>query len=107
MLLGFVGCAAAKIAYSAADITPPVWLDPFFIGILLSLLGTVLGSALVPPTAEETAEREKLFAAPPSACSAAENRRDHRLWMVYLAFAVFVGLFFLLMYAVPYSRALH
>ena len=107
MLLGFIGCAGAKILFSAADYTPPVWLDPFFIGMLMSVLGVVLGSALVPTSADEAAERDALFDAPPSARDAAENRKDHKMWIIYLAFAIFVGLFFLFMYAIPYSRALH
>ncbi len=107
MLFGFAGCAGAKALYSAAGYVPPVWLDPFFIGILLSGLGAVLGSVLAPVTAEETAAREALFDAPSSALDAAENRRDHRIWIIYLLFAVFVGLFFLLAYAIPYMQALH
>ncbi len=107
MLLGFTGCAAAKIIYSALDFVPPVWLDPFFIGMLLSVLGAVLGSALAPPSAAERKEREALFVVPPSARDAAEMRKDHKMWAVYLAFAVLVGLFFLFMYAIPYAQALH
>ena len=88
MLLGFLGCVGAKAIYALRGITPPVWADAFFIGIVLSILGAVLGSALRPP--EEAA-----------AC-----RKDRRLWRVYLVFGLCVGLFFLFFYAIPYSRAL-
>lgn len=106
MLMGFAGCAAAKIAYSAAGIVPPIYLDPFFIGIALSAVGATAGSALAPVGAEEAEERTALFIAPQGARDAAEGARDHRLWRVYLAFAIFVGLFFVFMYALPYVRAL-
>lgn len=106
MLMGFAGCAAAKIAYSAAGIVPPIYLDPFFIGIALSAIGAIAGSALAPAGTDEAAERAALFIAPQGARDAEEGTRDHRLWRVYLAFAIFVGLFFVFMYALPYVRAL-
>ena len=105
MALGFIGCAGSKIFYSVRGITPPVYLDSFFIGIILSLAGAVLGSALRPPTGEERRQREALFKAPASALDPAECRKDRRMWLVYLGFGVAVGLFFVLLYALPYLRA--
>ena len=94
MLLGFLGCVGAKAIYALCGITPPVWADAFFIGIALSVLGAVLGSAL------------RLFDAPTGANEAAACRADRRLWRVYLVFGICVGLFFLFFYAIPYSHAL-
>ena len=105
MLLGFLGCVVSKILYSALGITPPVILDPFFIGIALSLIGAVLGSVLRPVSAEEVELRAALFRAPASALDERECRKDHRLWIVYLLFGIALGAFFLLMYALPYCRA--
>lgn len=107
MLCGFVGCAGSKMIYSILGIVPPVWADSFFIGIALSLIGAVAGSALRPVGDAERLEREALFVAPESLNNEIENRRDRRMWLVYLAFAVFVGCFFVFMYALPYTRALH
>ena len=106
MLLGFLGCVCSKIFYSVTDIVPPIYLDSFFIGIALSIIGAVIGSVYSKPGADEIAQREALFVAPTGENDAAENRRDHRLWLVYLGFAIFVGLFFLFMYALPYLHAL-
>lgn len=105
MLLGFLGCVGSKILYSLAGIVPPVWLDSFFIGIVLSLIGAVLGSALRKTSAAETERRGALFVPPASSLDPVECRKDHRLWMVYLLFGIAVGLFFLFMYALPYCRA--
>ncbi len=106
MLLGFLGCAGSKILYSILDITPPVYLDSFFIGLVLSLLGAVLGSAVHAPSEEERRFREALFTAPPSALDEAACRKDRQMWLVYLAFGLLVGLFFVFLYALPYLRAL-
>lgn len=105
MLLGFLGCVVSKILYSALGITPPVILDPFFIGIALSLIGAVLGSVLRPVSAGEEELRADLFRAPASTLDERECRKDHRLWIVYLLFGIALGAFFLLMYALPYCRA--
>lgn len=105
MLLGFLGCVMSKILYSALGVTPPVILDPFFIGIALSLIGAVLGSVLRPVSAGEEELRAALFRAPASALDERECRKDHRLWIVYLLFGIALGAFFLLMYALPYCRA--
>lgn len=105
MLLGFLGCAVSKICYSAAGTTPPVWADPFFIGLLLSALGAVAGSALCPVTEEERASREELLHASAEE-NALDSRRDRRLWHVYFLFGLVAGMFFLFMYALPYTKAI-
>lgn len=104
MLLGFAGCVGSKILYAVKGITPPVYLDSFFIGIAMSLLGAVAGSALVRISPEEIARRCALRENAPET-DLEQARIDNRMWLVYLGFAVFVGLFFLFMYALPYTKA--
>ena len=106
MLLGFLGCVGAKAIYALRGITPPVWADAFFIGIVLSVLGAVLGSALRPPTQEEQLSRAALRCAHRPGRGRRLPKKDRRLWRVYLLFGLCVGLFFLFFYAIPYSRAL-
>ena len=65
-----------------------------------------LHDLLRPPTQEEQLSRARLFDAPTGANEAAACKADRRLWRVYLLFGLCVGLFFLLFYAIPYSRAL-
>ncbi len=103
MLLGFAGCAGSKILYSAMELVPPVWLDPFFIGIVLSLLGAAAGSLLRRPGPGNELRRRELFES--SAADEAEKTKDNRMWLLYLAFGLGLGAFFLFMYALPYSRA--
>lgn len=105
MLLGFIGCAGSRIIYSVCGIVPPVYLDPFFIGIALSLAGAVIGSAIAPATEDETERRRALFKTP-IAGDAAEYAHDKRMWRVYLVFGILIGLFFLIFYALPYGRAI-
>jgi sodium/pantothenate symporter len=106
MLCGFLGCAAAK-AYSAlSGQTLPIYLDPFFIGLALSIVGTIIGSKIKKPDAAEAAARERLFQEPECEKDETEVKKTHKLWYVYAAFGVFVGLFFLFMYALPYTRAM-
>ena len=104
MLLGFLGCVGSKMLYAGMGLTPPVYLDSFFIGIALSLLGAVIGSAVVKISPEEAAQRAALRENAPET-DIAKARADNRMWLVYLVFAVLVGLFFLFMYALPYTKA--
>lgn len=106
MLLGFVGCAGSKAFYALNGITPPVYMDAFFIGIVMSAIGTVVGSAIIKVSPEEQRRRACLFDKSIAEGDEEECRKDERMWLVYLAFAIFVGCFFLFMYALPYSRAL-
>lgn len=105
MLLGFVGCVGSKIVYSLLDFSPPVYLDSFFIGMVLSVLGAIAGSAARRVSPAEAEAREALFHAPASALDENHCRRDRRLWLVYLLFGLGVGLFFVFLYALPYLRA--
>lgn len=104
MLLGFLGCVGSKMLYAGMGLTPPVYLDSFIIGIALSLLGAVIGSAVVKISPEEAAQRAALRENAPET-DIAKARADNRMWLVYLVFAVLVGLFFLFMYALPYTKA--
>lgn len=106
MLLGFLGCAGSKIFYALRGITPPVYLDAFFIGIVTSIIGAVLGSHLRPVTEDERRKREALFEKSITEDDREECQKDKKMWLIYLAFGLFIGTFFLFMYALPYTRAL-
>jgi sodium/pantothenate symporter len=106
MLMGFIGCAGSKVIYALGNITPPVYLDYFFIGIALSVIGAVIGSIVRPVTEEEAANRLKLFDHSIADDDEIECRKDRKMWLVYLCFGIFVGAFFLFMYAIPYTKAI-
>lgn len=106
MLLGFIGCAGSKIIYAVQGITPPVYLDSFFIGIVMSFIGAAAGSVMVKVEPEEQSCRAKLFEHSLTDSDSEACRKDRSLWLVYLAFGIFEGAFFLFMYAVPYCQAM-
>ena len=106
MLLGFLGCAGSKMFYALRGITPPVYLDAFFIGIVMSIIGAVLGSVLRPVSEGEGQRRQALFVRSIAEGDEEECRKDRKMWLVYLGFGLLAGAFFLFMYALPYTRAL-
>ena len=105
MLLGFLGCAIPKAVSALAGFTLPIYLDPFFIGLVLSLLGIMIGSRMKPATKEDIMRYEQLHIRPESEISAIEDRKTQRLTWVYLSFGILLGVFFVVCYAVPYLRA--
>lgn len=106
MLCGFIGCVGMKTAASLRGVALPVYLDPFFIGIACSALGALIGSRFGAVSPEEAEFRARLMVTPESENDPVEIKKTSRLWLVYAAFGVFVGLFFLFMYALPYLRAI-
>ena len=64
MLLGFITSSILKIYTGLKNITPPIFLDPFFIGLFVSIISLILVSAVTKVTSEEREQREKLFVMP-------------------------------------------
>lgn len=100
MLLGFIGCAVAKIISGFFD-SWPIFLDPFIIGVLLSVIGVIIGSKLRPATDEEKEERRRLFIAPKIELDINENKHTKKLGYIYICFGIFIILAFLFFWALP------
>lgn len=105
MLLGFVGCAVPKAVSALANITLPIYLDPFFIGLICSVLGIVLGSTFSKATQEDVDKYHALHVRPAGEIDAKEDKKTQRMTYIYLAFGILLGLFFVFFYALPYMRA--
>ncbi len=105
MLLGFLGCVVPKTISALSGITLPIYLDPFFIGIGMSIIGIVIGSKLKCASPADIAEYESLHVRPESEKDPVKEKTTRNLMYVYLAFGVALGLFFVLFYALPYMRA--
>lgn len=105
MLCGFIGCVVPKAIFALLGVHPPLYLDPFFIGVIMSAVGAVIGSRLGWQSEDELKEREKLFLVPEFQMRPGDKVRTHKLWIVYAAFGLLVGAFFVIMYAMPYMRA--
>lgn len=105
MLLGFIGCVVPKTVSALAKITLPIYLDSFFIGIVLSVIGIIVGNVLKPANSEVVSEYNTLHVVPEGEKSVVDLKKTHSLYKVYILFGILVGLFFVFMYAVPYMRA--
>ena len=105
MLLGFSGCVAAKTFSAIVDIALPVFLDPFFVGLVLSIVGMILGSNVTQPTEEIIQEYNKLHVRPTAEKNIQEDKKTANLMYIYLAFGILLGCFFVVFYALPYMRA--
>lgn len=106
MLLGFLGCVIPKTYSALSGVTLPIYLDPFFIGLVLSVIGIIAGSKTKMPSAEETEIYRKLHVRPESEKDTAKDKATYSLMYVYLAFGIMLGAFFLVGYALPYTAAL-
>lgn len=107
MLLGFLGCVIPK-AYSAlAGISFPLWLDPFFVEIALSLAGIILGSKFYPASESEKSRYDILHVRPNSEKSPAKDKITFRLAYVYGVFGIMLGVFFVMFYAIPYMKVIN
>lgn len=106
MLLGFLGCVIPKTYSALSGVTLPIYLDPFFIGIVMSIIGMVIGNKVKKASPADIAEYEKMHVRPEYEKDPEKDKKTHNLMYVYLAFGVALGLFFVLFYALPYTRAM-
>ncbi len=103
MLLGFIGCGAAKIYSSITETTPPVFLDSFFVGLAANIIGLVVGSLLTKITDEEKTERKQLFIMPKSEMVLKEIKRTKTTVLLSIGFGVIVTLILLIFWVIPYT----
>ena len=106
MLLGFVGCAVMKIV-GAFGISLPIFLDSFFVGLLANIVGLVVGSAVTVVSEKERDFREKLFIMPQSELAAVEIKKTKRTVIYFIGFGVVATISLILLWVVPYYRALY
>ena len=79
------------------------FLDPFFIGLALSLLFAVIGSKVHPVTEAETGFRKALLRLPAEEASVREYRRDQVYGDILIVTGVAVTLVLLFGWALPYN----
>lgn len=104
MLFGFVGCAVMKII--GTQVALPIYLDSFVVGLIANILGLIVGSKVTSVTKEEELERAKLFVAPTGELVSGEISKTKRTIALYIVFGVIVTFVLLLMWTMPYHRAL-
>lgn len=101
MLLGLVGCVAFKIV---SGFVPewPIYLDPFILGVVLSIIGMIVGSYVKPVSYKEIIERKQLFIVPNIEKEKSEIKKTKITGYIYLGFGLLIILFFLIFWALPY-----
>lgn len=105
MLLGFLGCVIPKTYSAFYGLTLPIYLDPFFIGVVMSIIGIYIGNKIKGATEIEFAEYDKLHIRPASEKDPEKDKLTYNLMYVYIIFGFVLGAFFVLFYAIPFSKA--
>ncbi|MEG1720491.1 MAG: sodium:solute symporter family protein [Pseudoflavonifractor sp.] len=107
MIAGFLGFIIPKCLVGfKIGFFPAVcinFLDPFFIGLYLSLLFAVIGSKLHPVTQVETDYRSNLLILPESEKLPADYRQDRRYGYILIVVGIATSLFLLFGWALPYN----
>lgn len=106
MLLGFLGCVVSKSIAALTGITLPIYLDPFFIGLVCSLIGMLIGNKVGEVSAEDIKRCEQLHIRPTSEINAIEDKKTFNLMWLYMAFGLVLGFVFVFAYAIPYMKAI-
>ena len=107
MTAGFLGFIISKclVGFGVAPFNSIFinFLDPFFIGLYLSLIFAVFGSKVSPVTAEESAYRDSLLVLPKEERVAREYQIDRRYGWLLIGMGVATTLFLLFTWALPYN----
>ena len=107
MLAGFVGFITAK-ALVGFGVEPFAhiflnFLDPFFVGLYLSILFAILGTHLHPATEAELEYHDTLMQLPPEEAVSKEYRIDRRFGWLLIGAGILTTTFLLLGWALPYN----
>lgn len=94
-LVGFVGGVFGSVFIN--------FLDPFFVGIYLSLLFAIIGSKLYPVSGEEVAYREKLLILPEQERVLSEYKRDYVYGYILIIVGILTTAILLFGWALPYN----
>lgn len=106
MLSGFVVSTIMKIYVSVKGITLPIYFDPFFIGIAVSILTLVLGSLFTKVTDTEKTEREKLFVSPEGENDPKEIKKTKLMIGLTIPLGLIVTVLLLVLWVFPYMRGI-
>ncbi len=105
MVGGFVGYIGSKCLREFAGLPLNDLLDPFFIGLAVSVLMGIRGSKGQTRSKEEIAFHEMLHRIPASETRIADYKRDRAYGWLMVAGGVAVSALFLVYWAIPYNMA--
>ncbi len=106
MLLGFIISSAMKIYVSVKAITLPIYFDPFFVGIAVSIIVLILGSMFTKVTEKEDEERKKLFVLPKGEDNPAEIKKTKIMVALTIPLGIIITGVLLAFWVIPYLKGL-
>ena len=104
MLSGFLVSSVMKIYTSVKSILLPIYLDPFFIGLAVSILALIIGSLFTKVTNEEKKERQKLFIVPEAERNPKEIKRTKLFVLLSCVLGLVITLAMLFLWVIPYLQ---
>jgi len=106
MLNGFVVSSVMKIYTAMNNISLPIYLDSFFIGIIVSIISLIIGSALTHVTEKEKKERDLLFVMPESEQDSKEIKKTKIMIILSVPMGICITLILLIFWVIPYLTGL-
>lgn len=106
MLSGFLGCVITKSAIALFGLKLTIYLDPFFVGMILSVIGMFVGQRMGDVSKATISVFDKMHHRPTSECDDKEDAYTHMLTYLYLGFGLLIAVVFVFAYAIPYSQAI-
>ena len=106
MLLGFLSCFGIKIFTSTTGTSLPVYCEPCIVGIVVNIVVMLVVTAFTKVTPEEVQARESMFVMPESENTPEKKAAVYKAGKMAIATGVCICVITLLLWAVPYMRAL-
>jgi len=103
MAAGLIGFLVARILATFGGVPLQNWLDPFFIGLYLSVIFAYIGTKTSVLTKEEAEYREKLHILPKSETKARDYNIDRGYGYIMIIVGICVTAFLLFGWALPYN----
>ena len=88
------------------NISLPIYLDSFFIGIIVSIISLIIGSALTHVTEKEKKERDLLFVMPESEQDLKEIKKTKIMIILSVPMGICITLILLIFWVIPYLTGL-
>lgn len=102
MLTGFVGCFSLKLYTLLSGNTLPIFLDPFFVGLILNIVVIIVVSAFTKQTENEKKERALLFVVPEEENNPIEMKKTKKQLWISVGLGVVCSIVLLVFWAIPY-----
>ncbi|ELU09225.1 hypothetical protein CAPTEDRAFT_200613 [Capitella teleta] len=104
---GFFGYVVAKLLKELAGVPLVNLLDPFFIGVVISVVLGIWGSKGQARTIEEITYQDKIHQIPASETATADYVRSRHYGWMMVASGVLVSTFLIYYWAIPYNALLN